>query len=308
MPSVFRGHLAALFTIFVWAMTFISIKIVLRSFSAMDVTFIRLFIAYFSLCVFSLFEKKPSSGSPSGSGSPFSCAGLKKEGVFMLAGFFGIAAYFLLQNIGMEYTTATNTSIILNAVPVLTALLAWIILKDRSGIHPLFFLGFVLAMAGIVIISLNGEAGSVHLKGDLIIFLAAVTWGCYTLVTPRVNASGHSLLWSTRRMHFWGLVWMFPFMIIFRFRPDMRLLLQPVNLLHFLFLGVIASALCFVTWNYTVRELGSIKASAYIYGQPIIAVIASALILHETITPRLLLGIILSFLGVLLSGLPARPR
>ena len=96
---------------------------------------------------------------------------------------------------------------------------------------------------------------------------------------------------------------MIPFMFLFRFRPDMRLVLQPVTLLNLLFLGIIASAVCFVTWNYCVRELGSIKASIYIYGQPIISVIASALILHEAVTPRLLLGIVLSFLGVILSGL-----
>ncbi len=57
------------------------------------------------------------------------------------------------------------------------------------------------------------------------------------------------------------------------------------NVLHMLFLGLGASALCFVTWNYAVGVLGAVRTSVYIYFSPIITVVTSALILRERITP-----------------------
>ena len=317
MTSTTKGHLAALFTTIVWAMTYISTKVVLQSFSVMDVTFFRIIIAYISLAMFSLIpQKKPAAtlcqGTDSGNrsrsdqdaGTGF-FAFLRREIPFFCAGFFGITAYFLFQNIGMTYTTATNSSIILNTVPLFTALLAWIFLKDRTGIHPLFFLGFVMAMAGIAIISLqNGEAG-IHLRGDFLILMASITWGLYTLFTPKINCHGYSSIRVTRRLYFWGLILMIPAMYIYGFRPDLKALLQPGVLPHLLFLGVIASAVCFVTWNYAIRQLGGVQTNIYVYGQPVVTVIGSALILHEVVTPQLLLGIVLSMAGVVLSGLPA---
>ena len=356
MNSTLKGHLAALFTTIVWAMTYISTKVVLRSFSVMDVTFFRIIIAYISLVLFSFIPQKSTSSLsgktaatgvlshsgdaasdlPSRSEDTAAAGGLSHSGEsvasgtsssgtvspkgpsparffrhelpFFCAGFFGITAYFLFQNIGMSYTTATNSSIILNTVPLFTALLAWLFLKDRTGIHPLFFLGFVLAMAGIAIISLQDGTASIHLRGDFLILMASVTWGFYTLFTPQINSHGYSSIRVTRRLYFWGMVLMIPAMFYYHFRPDLKALLQPGVLPHLLFLGVIASAVCFVTWNYAIRQLGGVKTNIYVYVQPVVTVIGSALILHEAITPPLLLGIVLSLAGVILSGRPAIGR
>lgn len=73
------------------------------------------------------------------------------------------------------------------------------------------------------------------------------------------------------------------------------------NLFNFIFLGIGACALCFVTWNYAVRHLGIVKTSVYIYGVPVITTITSALILHETITLVTISGIALTLVGLFLS-------
>ena len=75
----------------------------------------------------------------------------------------------------------------------------------------------------------------------------------------------------------------------------------PTNLVNLLFLGLGASALCFVTWNFAVKILGALKTSVYIYMVPVITVITSVLILHETITPLSGVGIGCTFVGLLLS-------
>jgi drug/metabolite transporter (DMT)-like permease len=73
------------------------------------------------------------------------------------------------------------------------------------------------------------------------------------------------------------------------------------NILNLLFLGLAASALCFVTWNYTVKILGAIKSSVYIYMVPVITVVTSVIILHEKITVMSFSGTILILIGLFIS-------
>jgi drug/metabolite transporter (DMT)-like permease len=68
-----------------------------------------------------------------------------------------------------------------------------------------------------------------------------------------------------------------------------------------LFLGLGASALCFVTWNYAVGVLGPVKTSVYIYVNPIVTVVTSAIILHERITVIAMAGVVLILAGLYLS-------
>ena len=78
------------------------------------------------------------------------------------------------------------------------------------------------------------------------------------------------------------------------------------NLLNILFLGAGASALCFVTWNVSVKILGALKTSVYIYMVPVVTVIASAIILGERMTPASVLGTALTLSGLILSQKRAR--
>jgi drug/metabolite transporter (DMT)-like permease len=79
-----------------------------------------------------------------------------------------------------------------------------------------------------------------------------------------------------------------------------RLVVLP-NLFNLIFLGVVASAICFFTWNYAVHLLGPVRTSVYIYIVPIIAIIASVLVLHETVTLVAGIGMTLILIGMVLS-------
>ncbi len=82
----------------------------------------------------------------------------------------------------------------------------------------------------------------------------------------------------TRRIFFYGLLFMMPVLFIFKFEPDIGQIVKPVNLFNIIFLGFGASAICFVTWNYALKILGAVKTSVYIYMVPVITVITSVLI------------------------------
>lgn len=68
-----------------------------------------------------------------------------------------------------------------------------------------------------------------------------------------------------------------------------------------LFLGLGASALCFVTWNMAVKELGPVKTSLYIYLVPALTVLASAAVLGDPLTPPVVAGVLLTIAGLFLS-------
>jgi drug/metabolite transporter (DMT)-like permease len=67
------------------------------------------------------------------------------------------------------------------------------------------------------------------------------------------------------------------------------------------YLGVGASAICFVTWNIAIKMLGTVKTSIYIYIVPVITTITSVIILKETITYLSAVGTMLTILGLFLS-------
>ena len=67
------------------------------------------------------------------------------------------------------------------------------------------------------------------------------------------------------------------------------------------FLGLGASALCFVTWNLAVRRLGPVTASLYIYLVPALTVLVSCAVLGEALTPSVVVGVLLTVGGLALS-------
>lgn len=94
---------------------------------------------------------------------------------------------------------------------------------------------------------------------------------------------------------------MISFALITGVKFDFGLLATKSYLPNLLYLGIGASAICYVTWNKTIEMLGAVKASVYIYIVPVITIIASGVILHEPITRIVILGAALAIAGLLIS-------
>lgn len=156
-------------------------------------------------------------------------------------------------------------------------------------------------MAGIVLVSLNGSALQLNPVGDLLALLAAFLWACYSILTKKIAGFGFRTILTTRRVFCYGILFMAPALFLFGFRLDLGRFANPAYLLNILFLGLGASALCFVTWNAAVKLLGAIKTSVYIYLVPVITVAASVLILQEPFTWMTAAGTALTLAGLFLS-------
>lgn len=278
------GHLAAFATIMIWGTTFISTKILLRDFTPVEILFSRFVIGYIALLMF--YPKRLKINK------------LSQEWLFIAAGISGITLYYLLENIALTFTTASNVGIIITVAPLFTALLAcWLLKTEKPTLQ--FYIGFLAAITGIILISYNGDSNqNFNLIGDVLALLAAATWAIYSILIKKIGKFGYN---TTRRTFFYGLLFMLPVLLFTGFSPDIEKFTTPVNLGNILFLGLGASALCFVSWNMAVKLLGAIKTSVYIYLVPVVTVATSAVILNEPLTPILITGALLTLSGLWLS-------
>lgn len=282
-----RGHLAALLTIAIWGTTFISTKVLLTDFQPVEILFFRFVLGFLALLIVCPRLLK---------GTTF-----RQEVTFAAAGLCGVCLYYLLENIALTYTMASNVGVIISVAPFFTAILSHLFLKGEEKLRANFLIGFLIAMAGIALISFNGSSLHLNLTGDLLALLAALVWACYSILTRKISSYGYHTILTTRRVFFYGLLFMIPTLFLFDFNWDPARLAEPVNLLNLLFLGLGASALCFVTWNFAVKLLGAVKTSIYIYMVPVITVAASVLLLHEPFTWMTGAGTVLTLAGLLLS-------
>lgn len=282
------GHLSALLTILVWGTTFISTKILLVKFTPLEILLFRFIIGFIALHV--IYPKR------------LKLMTLKQEALFIGAGISGVTLYFLLENIALTYTLASNVGIIIAIAPFFTALFSHWFLGDEK-LKSNFFIGFVIAMAGVILINFNGNVVlKLNPLGDLLAILAAMVWAIYAVLAKKISQYGYNTVQTTRRIFFYGIICMLPVTLWMPVQLKWANIIQPTNFLNILFLGLGASALCFVTWNTAVKYLGAVKTSIYIYMVPAITIITSIIVLKEQLTWIAMIGTFFTLIGLIISS------
>ena len=286
------GHILSLCTILLWGTTFISTKVLLRDFSPIEILFFRFILGYLALlaaCPRLLHTQGDRRER------------IRQELCFAGAGLCGVTLYFLMENIALQYTFASNVGVIVSISPFLTALLAHFFLK-KERLTRRFLFGFAVAISGIILISLNGNfVLRLNPLGDILAALAALVWAFYSILMVKIGQFHYPNLLCTRRIFLWGLIFMIPALFVFDVRVELERFSQMTNLLNILYLGLGASALCFASWNWAVKILGAVKTSVYIYMVPVVTIISAAIILKEQLTFISIIGTLLTLTGLFLS-------
>lgn len=260
MSKKATGHLAALVTILIWGTTFISTKVLLVDFEPIEILFFRFILGFLALLIAYPHRMKETTK--------------RQEAVFASAGLCGVCLYYLLENIALTYTMASNVGVIISIAPFFTAMLTHLFTTEEK-LRANFFIGFIVAMAGICLISFNGAKMQLNPLGDLLAVAAAVVWACYSVLTRKISGFGYHTIQTTRRVFAYGIIFMIPALFLFDCRIGAERFANPIYLGNLIFLGLGASALCFVTWNMAVKILGAVKTSIYIYLVPVITVVTS---------------------------------
>ena len=207
------GHVAAVFTILVWGTTFASTKILLTAFTPIEILIFRFTIGFIALSL--AYPKRLPRVSR------------QEELFFMGAGLCGVTLYFLLENIALTYTYTSNVGVIISIAPFFTAILAHFFLDGEKLSAP-FFIGFVAAILGIFLISFNGTTVlQLNPIGDLLAVLAALVWAIYSVLTKKISAFGYHTIQITRRIFFYGILFILPTLPFFDFHWHFERFSQP---------------------------------------------------------------------------------
>ena len=298
----------AAFSVFIWGITFVCTKSLLRDFSALEILVFRFLMAYAGLWILCPHV--------------LHIADRKQELVFAAAGLSGVTLYQFLENMAILYTSASNVSIIVSICPIFTAIIAQLFLHEKH-VTPLFVAGFIIAITGIALVSFNGQV-QFHFspKGDFMALGAAVSWGFYSLFVSKINTMGYRNLACTRRVFFYALIFMIPltaaglFIPEIHARPEMAVDLsislnaerfaKPMNWINLGFLGLAASAFCFAAWNKACDILGTVYATVGIYLIPVVTIIFAFFALGEKITVMGLAGAACTITGLVISGIKTK--
>lgn len=162
-------------------------------------------------------------------------------------------------------------------------------------------------MIGVVLISFNGNfVLKLNPLGDILMILGALSWAFYCNLLAIIDNKELSLIRQTRKVFFYGLLFMIPALVSTEFHLGLSRFADPGNLANILFLAFGASAVSFLTWNYAVGIIGSVKTATYIYFSPIVTVVASIIVLHEPLTWVFLTGSALIISGLMVSERKSR--
>ena len=276
-------HLMAIFTVTIWGTTFVSTKVLLANgLTPQEIFLYRFILAYFCIwfwCPRRLFAKS-----------------WRDELLLAAAGLSGGSLYFFAENSALGITLASNVSLIISTTPILTALLACLFYKQERLKRNLIY-GSLIALTGVALVVFNGSfILKINPLGDMLTLVAALLWAIYSLIMKRLD-NYYPVLFITRKIFFYGLITLLPIFCITPVTP-VSALGKPVVYLNLIFLGFIASMLCYLMWNVSLKKLGVVRATNYIYIIPLVTLVTSALVIDETITGVAILGSVLILSGV----------
>lgn len=274
----------------IWGSTFVFTKLLLLSgLTPAQIFTLRFIIAYVLLLGYSLTRNHCWLSDS-----------VKDELLMMALGVTGGSLYFLTENSSMNYTTTTNTSLIVSLSPLIaSALISLFYTTER--LNRIQMAGTLMAAIGVAVVVLNGHF-VLHLSplGDSLAFSAALCWGFYSLLMIPANKK-YDTVFITRKVFFYGLLSMIPYYL---FCPEETSNLPSFNssiLLNLLFLGCVASMLCFLAWNWVMKKLGAVVATNYVYFNPVTTILFARVVLSEQITLYFLIGTLLILVGMYLA-------
>lgn len=277
-------HLIALLTIIIWSNTFVSSKILLHNgLSPAEIFAIRFALAYVAIIPFTH--------------SKLWCDNLKDELLMLVLGATGGALYFLAENTALKYTGVSNVCLLVCSAPLLTALLArWFGKSEKMSSR--LITGSLIAFAGAALVIVEDwKHMQLKLLGDMLALCGALSWAVYQLIIKRMCGK-YSTVFITRKVFAYGLLTIAVFFVFNHPSFPLDSMLHPVVAGNLLFLGIIASGLCFWVWNIVIDHLGAVATSAYIYLQPLFAAITASFVLGEPITGSVVAGAVLIIAGV----------
>ena len=271
-----------------WGLSFLSIKVAVAVVPPMTLAVERFIVACALLPIIALIAKES--------------LGVKWRDLPILAagGIVGVTIYFLGENNGVALLSASESSLIIGAIPVLTVLSERVFLGARLGARA--YLGAFLSFAGVALIVARSSGATSSPLGYLYMGVAALSWVLYSFLTRPVSAR-YGRISVTFWQSLFGLAGCVPFAVAEH--PSLALPGTAV-MLNILYLGVFCSAIGYWLYVAALDLLGAGRASVFINLIPVVSVVAAFFILGERLGGLQWVGGAIAVAGVYLATAPTR--
>ena len=297
-----KYHLLALAVVAVWGITFVSTKLLIGAGMQPAAIFVcRFILAYIGLWIYIILSRAPYR----------IWNGWKDESVFLILGITGGSFYFLTENTALAYTQASNVAFLVCSAPLFTAIFTILYIrfgKSRfaRGLEKVRFGwplvgGTLLALVGMALMVFEGQKVQLSAAGDLLAIGAALCWAVYSLFMGQITRE-YGTITATRKVFFYGLITILPFLGGCKDSFSADILCQTAVWGNLLFLGFIASLVCFLAWNVVIDRLGNVTSTNYVYLNPIFTLLTAMALLGERMTLMAAVGSLFILIGVIWAG------
>ncbi|KYK30617.1 MAG: multidrug DMT transporter permease [Thermoplasmatales archaeon SG8-52-3] len=284
--SSLKFFIMMLIMVIVWAFAFPFIKIGLEELSFINLTIMRFFIVCCVLPFILLFQKKRISK-------------LQKKDILpiFLLGFFGVIIYHLGLNYGEQYISPAAASLIIATIPVQIVILAIFFLREKISL--IKGLGVIIAMAGVVVISIWGKIESTikveYIYGAIAVLIAALMGALYTILGKKLldRYTGLSL---TIYAILFGSIGLIPFLSHSLIE---QVFVMSINAwFSVLFLGLFSTIIGYIAWYVALEKKTASEISIFLYAIPVFSTIFSYFIFNDEITIMFVFGGVLVIAGL----------
>lgn len=277
-------YIIALAIVVIWGCTFVQTKLLINSgLCPEEIFFYRFVLAYLLMLPLS--------------GKKLMLDGWKDELIAISLGLTGGSLYFVTENYALAFGYCSNVALIVCLTPLITTLIVGCLYPSerigRSGV-----VGSVVALVGMALVVFNGNfILKLSPLGDLLAFAACLCWALYSLAIKRLQGKYSNML-ITRKVFGYGLLTMMPWLLFRGVNAEVLITGGTIVWGNLLFLGCMASMLCFLGWNWCLGKLGTVRATNLLYLNPVVAIITSALVLGENVTWIAICGAVLILIGL----------
>ncbi|MDF2987219.1 MAG: protein of unknown function transrane [Eubacterium sp.] len=273
-------HPYAITTIVFWSLAYVLTRLALQYFSAFSLGFLRYFAACCTLVVVAVLTKMKL---PHKADLPW----------FLAAGAVGFFFYMITFNKGEETVTASTGSVVITTVPVITALLARFVYKEK--LYGFQWAAIVIEFVGVLVLTLMDGVFSINI-GLLWLFLAALSLSIYNLLQRKLTKA-YTALQTSAFSIFFGTILLAVFLPAsvkeVSHAPD-------IQLAYIAVLGIFSSAIAYVAWSKAfAKAKQTSQVSNYMFVTPFLTSILGFLIADEVPGQATLLGGTIIILGIL---------
>jgi drug/metabolite transporter (DMT)-like permease len=211
-------------------------------------------------------------------------------------------AGFVLQYVGISYTTATRTALIVNSNVAFTALLGWVMLHEPIG-----FGGFValpLALLGVFLLTTGGDLSTLaggQAFGDLLVLMSGLVWSVFLVLNKEMVLEEDS---SVSQMAAWVMlvttISIAPVALVFGKVSNVALSWEAWAAIAYT--AVICTVIPYLLFTKAQRSVSATLSALVLLIEVIVAIVSSALILGEQFAIGSGLGAVLVCVSILLAS------